>query len=271
MAHRQQEQGEEGEDMAEPPPNMSQRRTSRRLLMPHGSYALVIATVSTLGWLAALFQDGCDFARVEGSVIKHLETEGAGGGNSPPWLEFGLSAYREPIQNSNGDWETSFDTVCLLYPEDLMDDSWTTARTFAFLALVIGGGGTMFLWCSTCFVFSKGTWRWTGYELLLASLCQAIAFCWFATQVCDWNTCTLFWGSKADIAASVLWFFCGLLVICRYPNPIDLEAPDGNASDDVSSHSLDPEATNSPGISSNDDVTHDDQEPVLSSPNAQIV
>jgi hypothetical protein len=80
---------------------------------------------------------------------------------------------------------------------------------FAFLALVLGGGGALFVWCSTCFVFSKGTWRWTGYELLLASLCQAMTFVWFGTQICTWNTCGLFGDPKP-----IYWpFVFGLQVV----------------------------------------------------------
>jgi len=145
----------------------------------------------------------------------------------PPWLEFGIGAYRSPVYNNNNHnngnpnqvWTTSFTGSCALYPPEFMDAAWTTSRAFSFLSLVLGGGGTLLVWCSTCFIFGRGTWRWTGYEILLASSCQGLSFVWFLTEVCQWNQCTLFWGSKADIATCVLWFVGGMLIVCRYPQP----------------------------------------------------
>jgi hypothetical protein len=48
--------------------------------------------------------------------------------------------------------------ACVEYPFEI-DPAWTASKAFAFMALGIGGGGTLFAWCSTCFVFSRGTWR----------------------------------------------------------------------------------------------------------------
>jgi len=120
-------------------------------------------------------------------------------------------------------WSKNRTLGCTEYPSEvilgIMDSSWNTARTFAFLGLVLGGAGTSFLFCSICFVFSKVTWRWTGYELLLASLCQIVSLCtWFTTQLCSWNTCELSRGSKSDIAAVVLWTISGLMVVFNYPD-----------------------------------------------------
>jgi hypothetical protein len=212
----------------------------------------MVATVCTLAWIASLFQDGCDFARVEGPVVERLIKDGGEGSGDndgtpstssstqtiPPWLEFGIGAYRSPrlitdtdststststsTSNSNEEWETSFDEPCQLYPSDFQDAPWTTSRALAFLALVLGGGGTLFvLLAATCLAFSKATWRWTGYELCLASLCQTLSVVvWFQTSICTWNSCRLFWGSQADIAAAALWFLGGLFMVCRYPTPI---------------------------------------------------
>ena len=59
----------------------------------------------------------------------------------------------------------------------------------------------------------------TGYQVLLASLCQSLSFCWFATDVCDWNTCQIFRGSTAYILAGSVWAVCGVMILCRYPKP----------------------------------------------------
>ena len=191
-------------------------------LLPHGSYSLLVAILCTLGWLTSLFQDGCDYAYVTGPVVDVLMVNAT---QKPPWLEFGIGAYRAPVF-VNDEWSTSFGGSCTLYPPEFMDPTWTTSRVFSFLAQVLGGGGTLFIWCSTCFIFGRGTWRWTGYEIILASSCQGLCFVWFMTEVCQWNKCSLFWGSKSDIAASVLWLVGGILVICRYPQPQEWQDDD---------------------------------------------
>jgi len=82
--------------------------------------------------------------------------------------------------------------------------------------------GALFLWFSSCFVFSPGTWRWTGYELLGASILQTISFVWFSTGIChnDGNTCDLFLGSYLDIAAATLWLVSAVTIFVKYPPPI---------------------------------------------------
>ena len=189
-------------------------------LLPHGSYALFIATLATLAWSASVFQDGCDFAVVRGDMVQDISS-------SPdvPYLEFGIGAYREPHRTSDGDWKMNYGGACTEYPFDI-DPAWTASKAFAFLALVIGGGGTLFVWCSTCFVFSRGTWRWAGYELLTASLFQMLTFVWYLNDTCKDNSCTLAWGSRADILATVLWLVCASMAIYKYPTPKPVEDPD---------------------------------------------
>lgn len=112
---------------------------------------------------------------------------------------------------------------CVAYPEEvtngIVDSSWTTSRSFAFLGLVLGGGGATFLLCSLCFVFSRVTWRWTGYELLLAAFCQALSLvAWFGTQLCSWNQCGWSMGSVSDGCAVVIWALAGGMVLFHYPS-----------------------------------------------------
>lgn len=174
--------------------------------------------LATVAWTASLFQDGCNFAIVSGPIVAQLDPTFTS--HSIPFLQFGLSAFRAPTLDEDGNYTLSFAGNCTEYPEDqLVDTTWTTARSFAFLALVLGGGGTLFVWCSTCFVFSRVTWRWTGYELLLASLCQATVYVWFTTELCSWNACTMSYGSKADLAAVAFWMVSGVLIVVKYPTP----------------------------------------------------
>lgn len=208
--------------------------------LPHGCYPLFVALLCTLGWMASLMQDGCEFARVEGPVVAELTTLG----ELPPlWLEFGIGAFRAPSEESMAEvsqnttktdfqWQLEHwfrhlfegEENCELFQvetmEKFMDNAWTTARTFAFLALVLGGGGSLFLWASTFFVFTRGTWRWTGYLILIGSLCNSMTFLWYLTSICSWNTCSMYWGSKTNILACSLWFLGGLCIVCRYPVPV---------------------------------------------------
>lgn len=194
-------------------------------LLPHGHYVLFPAVLTTMGWLAALFQDNCDYVRLTGSVVADLSTT-----DNTPWLEVGFSAYREPTF-SNGEWQVVYTGNCLEYPDDVIDQdtAWTAAKAFAFIAVVLGGGGTLFLWFSTCCVFGRPTWRFTGYQVLLAAMFQSLSFIWFASSLCQdaGNTCDLFWGSTADIVAACLWTVAALSILCFYPVPKEQEVGDG--------------------------------------------
>jgi len=192
--------------------------------LPHGGYSLVPAVLTTMGWLAGLFQDGCDYSRLTGDIVEQLATNGA------PWVEVGYAAYREPKLNTEeGTYEVAYTGACERYPEDVVEQDayWKASKGFAFLALVLGGAGTFFLWFSTCCVFSRGTWRLVGYEVLLAAFFQALSFLWFKTAMCQENTCSLFWGSKTDIVATSLWATAALCIFCYYPKPKDMVEADG--------------------------------------------
>jgi hypothetical protein len=170
-----------------------------------------------MGWISSLFQDGCDYSRLTGDIVHNIAVQ-----PDAPWLEAGFNAYREPHQNTiTGDWEIVYNGACLEYPSEHVDIdvNWKMAKGFAFLALVLGGGGTFFLWLNACCVFSRGTWRWAGYEILFASLFQTLSFLWFNTPMCTENKCSLSWGSKTDIMAAVFWFVAALCLLCYYPEP----------------------------------------------------
>ena len=132
-------------------------------------------------------------------------------------------------------------TKCTIYPETvtqgIIDSSWTTSRSFAFLGLVLGGAGTTFLACSVCFVFSRVTWRWTGYALLLAALFQALSLvAWFQTQLCSWNDCGWSLGSISDVCALSIWALAGIMILCHYPKMKMEPTIDNSPSKDSSLH-----------------------------------
>lgn len=188
-------------------------------LLPHGVYCLGPAVLCTLGWLGSLSKDGCDYSRVSGSVVAEITNSKD---TNIPFLEIGFVAYREPTYNEENDsWSVTNTGPCKTYNSDLEDSYWQAAKAFAFGTLVFGGASAFFFWLSTCFVFSRGTWQFAGYQVLLAFICQLFSFLWFGTSMCngDGNTCYLFYGSSADIIAAVLWFVAALMVFCKYPEP----------------------------------------------------
>lgn len=154
-----------------------------------------------------------------------------------PWLEVGFSGYREPVLNTaTNQWEIVYDGPCYYYPYTVPQDGWWKfAKTMDFMAVVIGGAGSMFIWMASCCTFSKATWRVAGYEILLASIFQASSFTWLKNSLCQQGTCTLFWGSKADIVASVLWFVASIYIIAFYPQPKERDDGDGVFVDETAS------------------------------------
>ncbi len=193
-------------------------------LLPQGAFPLVPTVLTTMGWIASLFQDECDYVRLEGEVVSKM--------GDAPWVEAGIKAYRQPKQNRDtGAWEVSYTGKCLQYPPSLVNTEetpWKVSEAFAFMALVLGGGGTFFLWFATCCTFSRGTWRWAGYEVFLASVCQAVSFVFFQTTLCQENTCNLYWGSRSDILSVVFWFVASMFIFCHYPLPRENDRePDG--------------------------------------------
>jgi hypothetical protein len=196
------------------------RRPCCLALLPHGWYAVLVAILASIAWTTSWFQDGCNFAIVEGPLVIQLDPTFTS--ETVPFLQFGLSTFREPSKlDGTNNYTISLTGNCTEYPQPqlLVDTKWSTARAFDFLALVLGGGGTLFVWCSTCFVFSRVTWRWTGYGLILASLCQATVYVWFTTLICSWNTCTWSYGSQSDLLAVIFWVVSGILMISKYPPP----------------------------------------------------
>jgi hypothetical protein len=198
-------------------------------MLPHGGYSLIPAVFTTMGWLASLFQDGCDFAKLTGDIVTLIASN-----SDTPYLEVGFAAYREPYFNvQTQEWDVVYTGMCLVYPPDVVTTTenvyWKVAKTFDFAATVLGGAGTFFLWFATCCVFSKGTWKWAGYEVLLASIFQGLAFLWYYNPLCttEGSTCELYWGSKGDMIATLFWFIAAMFIFCHYPTVKDNNNSDG--------------------------------------------
>lgn len=140
--------------------------------------------------------------------------------NNPdvPFIDVGFRSFRKPILE-DGEWIKDVSIPCLEYNDDSVnkDGAWYFAYGTAFLGLVLGGGGAMFIWFSSCFVFEKNVWRWAGYELLAATIFQSLTYIWFATTLCKSNECRMEYGARADLVATILWSTSTLCIFCRYP------------------------------------------------------
>lgn len=195
-------------------------------LLPHGAYTLVPTTFATLAWIASLSQDGCDYARLSGKNVEALT-----GQDIFPYLEVGMSAYRIPKWDpADESWSINYHDECESYDDFKVGAAFELARIFAFLALVFGGGGALFLWFSSCFVFGPSTWRWAGYEVALASFFQILAFSWFGSDLCSGDSsCTMHYGSNSDIIALMFWFCSAVLIFRKYPTPTPKTSGNQNA------------------------------------------
>mmetsp|Transcript_4197 Transcript_4197/g.8491 ORF Transcript_4197/g.8491 Transcript_4197/m.8491 type:complete len:264 (+) Transcript_4197:313-1104(+) len=203
-------------------------------LLPHGWYSLMPPVLATMAWMSSLFQEGCDYAKITGSLVQALADSDA------PYLEAGFGAYREPKYNTESqEWEIRYAGACLEYPPepvDISEDSyWQLSKFLDFAASVLGGAGAFFLWFATACVFSPGTWRWTGYEVFCAALFQGLSFLWFRNSLCsqgDDTVCELSWGAKMDIVAASLWFATACLIFIHYPQAKDEWIDEEEADDD---------------------------------------
>eukprot|EP00565_Helicotheca_tamesis_P003264 CAMPEP_0185727926 /NCGR_PEP_ID=MMETSP1171-20130828/3459_1 /TAXON_ID=374046 /ORGANISM="Helicotheca tamensis, Strain CCMP826" /LENGTH=222 /DNA_ID=CAMNT_0028396571 /DNA_START=65 /DNA_END=733 /DNA_ORIENTATION=+ len=173
-----------------------------------------------MAWICILAQDGCDYARLTGASVQSLTSS-----KTIPYAEVGRFAYRTPVYFPDENaWRVQYSETCLSYDDDVVerDGYWKVSQAFSFLALVFGGGGTLFLWCSTCLVFGRGTWRWAGFEILSAAIMQALGLLWFLTGLCKEggnSRCGLFFGSKCDIGAVVLWWASAVTILVKFPKP----------------------------------------------------
>ena len=201
------------------------------VLLPHGFYSLVTAALTTMGWIAALFDNSCNYAILSGDIVRDISIEDV------PFLQVGFQAYKDPKLDIDTDsWYASRTGQCITFPTSVeIDAIWRISSFFSFVGLVLGGGATFYLWISTCCRFTRGSWRWAGYEIVAACVFQSLSFLWFATDICKTNQCRLSYGSKADVMANAFWFVAALLIFSHYPKPKELVETDGVLNNDSQS------------------------------------
>jgi len=97
-------------------------------MLPHGPYGLLPSILTTLAWLAALFQDSCDYAQLTGPIVEDLAVDPD---RIPPYLEVGFSGYRSPVYIEEDDrWRVDFTSKCFNYDETevQIDAIWKAAK-----------------------------------------------------------------------------------------------------------------------------------------------
>ena len=194
-------------------------------LLPQGPLALVPTVLCTMAWISTLVQDGCDYAQVSGPSVEILS-----GSDVVPFVEAGRAGYRVPSymygpgNEDDGEWVIVYTDVCSSYGMvDIQQDwQWTFSRVAHFITQTLGGSASLFLWCSTFTVVSRGLWRFTAYEMLGAGTFTLLGFVWFSTGMCEkaaGNVCAFHFGSKADMVAASLWLAASVMAFLKYPPP----------------------------------------------------
>jgi hypothetical protein len=211
-------------------------------LLPHGLYSLVPTVLASMALIAGHARDACRYAKLtEGELVDSIFT--SLGDNAADdgsyYLEVGLNAYRVPgsrIDENVSEIPALNPRYCFRYPDVVtIDPIWHVARAASFLSVVLGGGAVFYLWISTCCRFNKSSWRCAAYEILLAALFQAVAFCWFASDICKTNTCKMDVGAQTDVVAIVIWLVAAASILLHFPKPAEITEGDGvmMASDDL--------------------------------------
>ena len=200
-------------------------------LLPHGGYALIPATLSTIAFLTTLFHDGYDYAKLHGKVVDILiNTDGF-----YPFIEIGFSSFRIPtFYEEHDQWQTRYGDVCQSFSSiDAVtgesvtvwkpDSLWNFARAAHLISMIVGDTVVLNIWIvSICLPVTKYSWRLFGVAMFMASFFQLCSLIWFLNDICNVEEShySIFYGSQTSMIALALYFGSLLLICFRYPEPI---------------------------------------------------
>lgn len=219
------------------------------IILPHGGWALIPATLATMAWMTALSLDGCDYARLTGPAVTTLTKS-----SIYPYVEIGFNTYRIPSFYSNyQSWEVRFNDPRIPYGEveltkyengeeggsskdtrydmdqsiDMLNPThgifWNVGSMSHKMGIVFGGSAALFLWVPClCLSYSERIWRIGGIKLILAAFFHLFSLVWFLNSLCleRASKCHWHYGSFASLISCVLYTLSFWCVFLRYPKPI---------------------------------------------------
>uniref|UniRef100_A0A7R9WIY7 Uncharacterized protein n=1 Tax=Pseudictyota dubia TaxID=2749911 RepID=A0A7R9WIY7_9STRA len=139
---------------------------------------------------------------------------------------FGIWYYKGLANVTTGNYVETIE-VCKQYPSGAMFDSkWKSAMAFSIIAPVIGGVFWCWICFALCFEMPGSLWRMIGGLFVLNTVFQGLTLLYLTSNGCLDNeftalieglypeiitddTCSMAWGAKTAIAATVCWFVAG--------------------------------------------------------------
>ncbi len=254
------------------------------IILPHGGYTLIPATIATMAWMTSLSLDGCDYARLTGRSVEKITHS-----NIYPYIEIGYHSYRVPsFYTAFESWEVRFTDPCIPFDIDFSTSSWSLSNSQELLtdgankqeindneiidptlgifwsigrmghniATIVGGGSALFLWVPCiCLSYTERTWRIGGLLLIIAAFFQLFSMVWFFNTLCmtRGSSCHFYYGSYASFASFGLYVIGFISVFWKYPSPIIVKLVQKRIEEEFQRYQ-----TNRPGLSrlESSNVTH---------------
>lgn len=171
--------------------------------------------LTTLAFILSLYAHfSCRFVERD-ITISPSAGEGTGTSTTLNAFSLGIWSFMDP--NVNG--------FCYGYPSTIdFDPYFKTSRAMAPISAVLGGLVMINFWFSSCVGMQKSCWRFCAFVLILTTVCEALTFLMFKSNLCTEQgsnfkfNCKLSTGGNLSIAACVLYFVAALSV-CNTPNP----------------------------------------------------
>lgn len=214
------------------------------IILPHGGFPLIPATLATMAWMTSLTLDGCDYVRLTGPAVEILTQS-----KIYPYVDIGFHSYRVPsFYDTYESWEMRLSDPCLAYDIDFsispsgllekdsqqndrieknMDPTigffWSIGRMSHKVATVVGGSAALFMWVPClCLSFTERTWRIGGLKLLIAAFFQLGSMVWFFNMLCmeRGSKCHWYYGSYSSMASFALYITASICIFLKYPRPI---------------------------------------------------
>ncbi|KAL7553910.1 hypothetical protein ACHAWF_017262 [Thalassiosira exigua] len=159
------------------------------------------------------------------------------------WYYQGWSAVENPVQG------TVILESCLNYPDGTnLDSKWRSAMAFSAMTLIIGGVVTFWALLAGCLYPSRGTYKAGGGLYMLCCLFQGLSLLLLNSNACHNNnllgmvqkqvpdaslafpsSCSMAYGAKCAIAATVMWFVTAIAAITVEPpqrGPVTVQTHD---------------------------------------------